>query len=91
MFKDLDSWDFKYAEKDLGPTKSWSVEVDKKRSKSECKHKTSFGITGSKLWVKKGCRATFKICHYPESGELGLEIYFFDIFLCFCVLFYIRA
>ena len=70
VYKDLDSWGFGYAQKDIAGPEITSMEVHEKRSKSSCDVNKSFGFKGQRMWVHHGCRATFKICYPAVSGEL---------------------
>ncbi|XP_023931597.1 lectin ADEL, partial [Lingula anatina] len=38
-----------------------SINVAKKHSRSSCDYNKSFGFLGNKIWVNKGCRATFTV------------------------------
>ena len=61
---ELASWRFKYAEKEMRVS---GMTVNTKKSRSSCTPGTSFGFDAEKVWVDKGCRASFDVtlaCEY---------------------------
>ena len=46
------------------------VEVKNKDARGKCTFGISFGYYGNKLWTKKDCNASFKVCFTPSKLNL---------------------
>ena len=55
----LESWNFKYAKKNMDGVTNMTVK--EQHSDAPCVLGKSFGFDGSKIWVDKGCRADFYV------------------------------
>ena len=54
------SWNFKYAECKVGKT-IVGITIKTQQSHAKCHKWRTFGFSAKKIWVKKGCRATFVV------------------------------
>ena len=54
------SWSYKYAECKVGKT-IVGITLKTQHSHQKCQKWKTFGFSAKKIWVKKGCRATFAV------------------------------
>ncbi len=61
---DCDSNGDKYRECNSGLNQVQDIYVVQQQSHAECREGKSFGITGNRIWVNRGCRAIFRVTGY---------------------------
>lgn len=66
------SWGGRYAECDTRQTIT-NARVVNRQSQSACTRGTSWGISGTKIWVDRGCRANFAYNYNDGGGGPGCQ------------------
>ena len=58
------SWGYRYQKCTIaGANQVQTLAVVQRHSRSSCSSGRSFGISGSAVWVNRGCRAKFVVCY----------------------------
>jgi hypothetical protein len=75
---ELSSWNYTYATLGTAFTSIDDIHVVQRHSNSSCVEGSSYGSTGSNIWVDNGCRALFSVNGTSASGSGGAYMGSYD-------------